>query len=148
MANAVDQDNFVSEKILERCNSETVLVVLGTTSAAEQPGDFQIRVLVNPHCKQETTGRPLEAGRLVTGLAAALLERSTLRSIACVCYLAPREPVLSLETLDCFHKLSKESKFFLRYRNVIEKKRREWTSEALKKDEQDSRRFEPEGMFM
>ena len=65
-----------------------------------------------------------------------------------VCFIAPRETVLSRETLELFAELFANSELLrdLSYSAIGSKA--SWMIQAIKADERDQRRFEPEGMFM
>lgn len=93
----------------------------------------------------------LEKGRMLTLLPAALMERalrdqSTIGRVTCC--LAPREPVLAMETMESL--LFAASHFVTAEQQTkqLENSFRLWAKQALVADEKESRLTEPEGMFM
>jgi len=150
LAAAVEQERSAAKYLVECCaKQETTLVILCTSPAREQPEDFDVRKLSNGFMNDASVRElNLETGRLVTSFAAAIMEQATLRSIPAICFIAPREAVLSRETLDVFAELIFTSPLFATVKDQALSQRRTWTSVAIKTDEKDMRRFEPEGMFM
>ena len=93
---------------------------------------------------------PLEPGNLVTGLAAAILERAMLSDIACQVYLVPRGVSLDEDTaLPLLDLLSVTAfKDLLQPGARISIASLAWLRKAVDADETEKKRKEPEGFFM
>lgn len=134
--------------ILSNCDENSRLLVFSTISARDQ-GDFSLRKLDNGFGKDDEPAlkkiKWLEDERLVTSYAAAIMEAATLNHVPCTLILAPREPVLSKETLDILLGISLKLNAS---KSRLGPQAQETILTAIKLDERDQRRFEPEGMFM
>ena len=156
------QERAVAEWLIKCCDdkaSSTTIVILDTLPLRDQPDDFTSRVLTTTttggKLNSKTNIQKLELDRLVSSYTAAIMELATLNNIPCVCYFAPRESVLSKETLEILTNIlvttsSPSSEFAISASKVsaLVQSKSKWIPQAIKADEKDQRRFEPEGMFM
>lgn len=88
--------------------------------------------------------RRLESGRVVTGHAAAVLERGMLCGARVVCFVVPRETVLDYDALGQFQDALAKSRHLKQYKEVSPL----WINQAIKDDERMRKANEPEGFFM
>ena len=146
----VDEERKIAHIIADdSASTQTSVIVFGTTPYREQH-DFDPRTIATSVYRKGTTSklRSLESGRLVTSIVAAILEKAEIEGIPAVGYLVPREPVLSIETLDAFLNCVKADPLLKVYYQSLSKSKATWSTQAIKADEKESRKTEPEGMFM
>jgi len=144
---ATDIERAIAKWILDGCTKSTTIVVLTTSPAREQPDDFHVR-MVSTSADSKGPYRKLEHGRMLTSFAASIVERAVVDDLHVVCFTAPREPVLSRETLDSFFKVVETCSLFESCRERVMRKRQEIIKDAIRSDEVEARRYEPEGMYM
>jgi hypothetical protein len=147
-ASKVDRERMVAEWLFS-CQAEanSALIVLGTAAVFGE--SFAFRTLSSTGGAAPRTKR-LETGRMLSSFPATLMERALLQQLVSVtCYVFPREPVLSMETMESLKRAVKvvcpEDKTTS---SRVQTKFKTWARDAMVQDEKESRLTEPEGMFM
>lgn len=143
------QERQLASWVASQCDvHQGTVVVFGTVPAREQPADdLSIRIVGTDTCEFVPKHKQLEAGRLLTSNTACLVEACRLAGVRCVCLLAPRETVLAVQTLDCLFKAMRGKDIFKTRLERVHSLRKEWVVQAIREDERQVKKQQPEGMF-